>query len=72
MVFEKVVEMITELNGAEKETVTPEVLLTELSLDSLDIAELILNIEDEFNISITDREALKTVGDVVTFIESNQ
>jgi Phosphopantetheine attachment site. len=72
MVLEKVIDMITELNGAERDTVTPEVLLTELSLDSLDIAELILNIEDEFKISITERETLKSVGDVVAYIEKNK
>ena len=72
MVLEKVIDMITELNGAERDTVTPEVLLSELSLDSLDIAELILNIEDEFKINITERETLKSVGDVVAFIENNK
>lgn len=69
MVYEKVVSMITDLNGAEPETLTQDMALTDLNLDSLDIAELLMNIEDEFGISVEDKENLKTIGDVVSFIE---
>lgn len=72
MVLEKVAELITELNGEEVESITVDLPLTELSLDSLDIAELILNIEEEYDITIEDRENLKTVGDVVAYIEANK
>ena len=70
MVFEKVLKMIIELKGEEDDSITAETALMDLNLDSLDIAELIMNIEDEFGISVDDRESLKTVGDVVKYIES--
>lgn len=69
MVYEKVLNLITDLKGEEDDSITKETLLTELNLDSLDIAELIMNIEDEFNITVDERESLKSIGDVVEFIE---
>ena len=72
MVFEKVLKLIAELKDEEDGTITGETLLTELNLDSLDIAELIMNIEDEFSIAVDERESIKSVGDVVAFIESKQ
>lgn len=70
MVLEKVLILIADLKGEEDDSITVESQLTELNLDSLDIAELIMNIEDEFSITVDERDALKTVGDVVAFIES--
>jgi len=70
MVFKKVMGMIAELKGEEDDTITSETALLDLNLDSLDIAELIMNIEDEYSINVDDRESIKTVGDVVNFIES--
>lgn len=72
MVLEKVLHLIAELKGEEDASITVESPLTELNLDSLDIAELIMNIEDEFSITVDERDSLKTVGDVVAFIESKQ
>lgn len=69
MVYEKVLNLITDLKGEEDDSITKETLLTELNLDSLDIAELIMNIEDEFNITVDERESLKSIGNVVEFIE---
>ncbi|MDD2269369.1 MAG: phosphopantetheine-binding protein [Eubacteriales bacterium] len=69
MVYEKVLNLITDLKGEEDDSITKETLLTELNLDSLDIAELIMNIEDEFNTTVDERESLKSIGDVVEFIE---
>lgn len=70
MVFKKVLGLIEELKGEEDNSITKETALTNLNLDSLDIAELIMNIEDEFDIAVDDRESLLTIGDVVAFIES--
>lgn len=70
MVFKKVLGLIEELKGEEDNSITKETALTNLNLDSLDIAELIMNIEDEFDIAVDDRESLLTIGDVVAFIDS--
>ncbi len=73
MVFERVKKMILNELKVEESKITLEARLQEeLGSDSLDAVELIMNIEDEFDISISDEAAqnLKTVGDLVKYIES--
>ncbi|MBM7454010.1 acyl carrier protein [Acholeplasma morum] len=73
MVFERVKKMIlSELKVEESKISLTARLQEDLGADSLDAVELIMNIEDEFDISISDEAAqnLKTVGDLVTYIES--
>lgn len=71
MVFKKIQSIIVEELNLDKEKVTRESRLQEdLGVDSLDAVELIINIEDEFGIQITDEEAsdIKTVGELVDFV----
>jgi acyl carrier protein len=58
----------------EPDTLTPEATLTSMGADSLDIVELIMHVEDEFNIEITDTEAEKmhTLADVIEYVAKNQ
>ena len=59
----------------EEEKVTAEASITEdLGADSLDVVDLVMSIEEEFDIEIPDEavENIKTVGDIVSYIESNQ
>ncbi|MCD4826798.1 MAG: acyl carrier protein [Acholeplasmataceae bacterium] len=75
MVFARVKEMIVEELSVEAEKVTLESRLSEdLGADSIDAVELIMNIEDEFNIQVSDEEAqnMKTVGDLVKYIEATK
>lgn len=54
----------------DPEKLAPDALLEELGIDSLGVAELMFNIEDEFKVTIPgDPVALKTVGDVVAYID---
>lgn len=72
MIFEKIKELIVNELKVEPEKVTMEARLVEdIGADSLDSVELIMNIEDEYNISIGDEiiQGIKTVGDLVTYIE---
>ena len=72
MVFEKVKEIIVEELGVEAEEVTLEADLTDdLGADSLDAVELIMAIEDEFDIKVSDEvaQSFKTVAQIVSFIE---
>lgn len=74
MVFEKVKEIIIEQLGVEEDDVTMESsFIDDLGADSLDIVELIMALEEEFDLEIPDEEAEKiaTVGDVVHYIRSN-
>ncbi len=72
MVFEKIRALISEQFGVEEGKITAETSFTDdLSADSLDIVELIMAIEQEFDIAVNDDdvENVKTVGDVVSHIE---
>jgi len=74
MVFDKVAEILAEQLDAEKEDITADTRIAEdLNADSLDVVELLMAIEDEFEITIPDEEIenLKTVGDVADYIQSN-
>ncbi|MEZ4805598.1 MAG: acyl carrier protein [Bacteroidia bacterium] len=73
-VAEKVKSIIVDKLGVDESEVTPEASFTnDLGADSLDTVELIMEFEKEFNIAIPDEQAEKigTVGDAITYIESN-
>ena len=74
-IFEKVKEIIVEQLNSPENTVTMEAaFIDDLGADSLDIVELIMALEEEFDLEIPDAEAEKivTVSDVVEYIKSNQ
>lgn len=73
-VFEKVKETIIEQLGVADTAVTTEAsFIDDLGADSLDIVELIMALEEEFDIEIPDNDAEKvaTVGDVVDYIKEH-
>ena len=71
-VFEKVREIICEELGKEPEEVTLESSFDDLDADSLDLFQVISEIEDEFDIQIDTEGDLKTVGDLVAYVEAQQ
>ena len=73
-VFDKVKEIIVEQLGVAENAVTQEAsFIDDLGADSLDIVELIMALEEEFDLEIPDSDAEKvvTVGDVVDYIKDN-
>lgn len=73
-VFEKIKEIIVEQLGVAETSVTMEAsFIDDLGADSLDIVELVMALEEEFDIEIPDADAEKvaTVGDVVEYIKEN-
>lgn len=71
MVFEKVCEIIAEQLGKEASEITMETTFKDgLEADSLDLFQIINEIEDEFDVKIEEAEGLNTVGDVVKLIEN--
>lgn len=75
MVFEKLTEIIVAELGVNKEDVTLEADLNDdLGADSLDAVELVMAIEDEFDISVSDdvAQSFKTVKQIVDYIEQQQ
>ena len=72
MIFEKVREIIVEQLDVEEEKVTLTAnVQDDLGADSLDIVDLVMSFEEEFDMEIPDEqvETIKTVGDIVKFIE---
>jgi acyl carrier protein len=74
MIFEKLKDIIAEQLSVEADEVSLDSnIQDDLGADSLDVVDLITTIEDEFDISIPDEavEEIKTVGDIVNYIEKN-
>ena len=73
-VFDKVKEIIVEQLGVAETAITPDAsFIDDLGADSLDIVELIMALEEEFDIEIPDADAEKvvTVSDVVEYIKDH-
>ena len=74
MVFEKIRKILCEQFELEEDRVTMESnLIGDLGADSLDVIDLAMSIEDEFDIEVPDDEIekIKTVGDIVRFVEEH-
>ncbi|MDE6599784.1 MAG: acyl carrier protein [Oscillospiraceae bacterium] len=75
MVFDKVKEIIVDQLDVEADKVTTGAnIQDDLGADSLDVVDLVMSLEEEFDIEIPDEavEGIKTVGDIVKYIEDNQ
>lgn len=73
MVFDKIKDIIVEQLDVEGDAVTMEASITEdLGADSLDVVDLVMSIEESFDVEIPDEEVenIKTVGDIVKYIEN--
>ncbi len=73
-VFEKVKAIVVEQLGVDEANVTQETSFEDLNADSLDIVELIMALEEAFDLDIPDEEAekIRTVGDAVVYIKENK
>ena len=69
-VFEKVQEIIVEELGKEASEISLETSFESLDADSLDIFQIINEIEDEYDIAIETEDGLNTVGDLVKFVDA--
>ena len=68
-IFEKVQEIIVEELGKEPEEVKMDTTFEDLDADSLDVFQVISEIEDAFDIQIESEDGLNTVGDLVAYVE---
>ena len=72
MLFEEIREVICEQLGIEKEEVKLETTFQDLGADSLDLFQIVIELEDKYNIQIEDVEGLKTIKDAVEYVEKNK
>lgn len=73
MVFEKVRDIIVEQLDVDEGAVNMDAsIIDDLGADSLDVVDLVMSIEEEFDVEIPDEEVenIKTVGDIVKYIEA--
>ena len=73
MVFDKIKDIIVEQLDVEEDAVAMEASITDdLGADSLDVVDLVMSIEESFDVEIPDEEVenIKTVGDIVKYIEN--
>lgn len=74
MIFEKIKDIIADEFDVDADDITLETNVREdLDADSLDLVELVIDLEDEFSVEVPDEvlEKIKTVQDIVDYIEEN-
>ncbi len=69
MVFDKIAEIIAEKLEIDKADITPESSFNDMQVDSLYMVEIMLSIEEEFDLVIDDASTLETVADLVAYVE---
>jgi acyl carrier protein len=72
---QKVVSLVAERMGVDEDQITDDThFVNDLQSDSLDMAELVIDLEEAFDISISDEEAqqIETVGQAIAYIEKNR
>ena len=73
MVLEKVISILSDQFDVDETSITPDTLIADdLGADSLDVVDLVMSIEDEFEIEIPDEEAEKfvTIKDILDYLEN--
>ena len=71
---EKVMDIVCKQLNVPKDKLTAETsFVNDLSADSLDLVELVMELEDQFGVSIPDEEAekIQTIGDAIKYVEAN-
>jgi acyl carrier protein len=72
---ERVIDIVADQLGVDKDKITPDTsFVNDLGADSLDTVELVMELEEEFDITIPDdaAEKIQTVGQAIEFIEKSQ
>ncbi|MBE6070874.1 MAG: acyl carrier protein [Clostridium butyricum] len=69
MLFEEIREVICEQLGIEKDEVSLETTFEDLQADSLDLFQIVIELEEKYDIQIEDVEGLRNVKDIVDYVE---
>lgn len=72
MLFEEIREVICEQLGIDAEEVKLETTFEELGADSLDLFQIVIELEEKYNVQIEEVEGLKTIQDAVEYVEKNK
>ena len=72
MLFEEIREVICEQLGIEKNEVSLETTFEDLQADSLDLFQIVIELEEKYEIQIEEVENLKTINDAVEYVKSHK
>ena len=70
--FETIAKLIAETKDIDVTTIKPDSTFADMGLDSLDVAELVMNMEDELGVTIEISPALKTIQDVAALVDEQK
>jgi len=70
--LERIVKVLTEFRDFDANEVSDATTFEQLGLDSLDVVDLVMKLEDEFGISIPMKQDLKTVGSLTAYIDEKK
>lgn len=70
--FNRIREIIREVAGMSEQEIRGESRLEQLHLDSLDMAEVIMDVEEEFDVLVEDENEIRTVNDLVSLVHAQQ
>jgi len=69
MVAKRIIELLAEEYDMDPKTLSPESNFEDMSFDSLDVAEMVMTLEDDYKVSIEMSSDIKTIGDMAKHIE---
>ena len=72
MIFEEIRDIVCEQLGVEENEVTLETTFQDLGADSLDLFQVVIEVEEKYGIQLEDAESLKKIKDVVDFVDKNR
>lgn len=72
MLFEEIREVICEQLGIDKEEVSLETTFEDLGADSLDLFQIVIELEEKYDMQIEEVEKLKTIQDAVNYVETHK
>ncbi|AQM58959.1 MULTISPECIES: acyl carrier protein [Clostridium] len=72
MIFEEIREVVCEQLGVDESEVKLETTFEELGADSLDLFQVVIEIEEKFGIQLEDAESIKSIKDAVEYVEKNK
>ena len=72
MIFEEIREVVSEQLGVDESEVTMDTTFEDLGADSLDLFQVVIEIEEKFGIQLEDAESIKSIKDAVDYVEKKK
>lgn len=70
--YDTIAKLLAEQKDMDVNAIKPEMTFSDLELDSLDVAELVMNLEDELGVAVEIDESLKTIADLVKKVDADK